>query len=397
MAKTIKKDITILCGDADGNLGDRAILRSMCLAFRDGIKDGRIRVALSGQRLHDNDLDILVLPKGLGGLAKLCVAAVRSKAVICGGGGLFQDDDSLIKMPYWGLRIVLMRLFCPCIIGYSLGVGPLRAWSSKAFARLAFVVMDRISVRDPRAFATAQPLTGKTVQLLPDPALLLPPASRETARQWLQDNGVDLGSQLLIGFTARRWFSSRYRLIPNRITSRLRRDNIAGTPEGTRFISLLAEALDEVARKHNAQVLFLPTYNVPHEGDDRLCEQIGKEMSWKHTVVLRTDDPGLYKGIVRELAVMVAGRMHPAIFAASVGTPFVALAYNQKFHGFCELVDYEKRLLDVDTFIKNASADELCVMMEAAIQDRSTRVYERCGQFAEEIRRFNRDMLEDLL
>jgi len=100
---------------------------------------------------------------GLLGFLQLIHAAKHADIILCGGGGLFQDDDSLIKMPYWALRVVLVRLFCNKIIGYSLGVGPLSAPTSRLFARLAFSCMQHISTRDPIAQRTAQNLTRKPV------------------------------------------------------------------------------------------------------------------------------------------------------------------------------------------------------------------------------------------
>ena len=53
--------------------------------------------------------------------------AAASADLVLVGGGLFQDDDSLIKMPYWGLKVAIVRLFARRMVTYSIRAGPLRS------------------------------------------------------------------------------------------------------------------------------------------------------------------------------------------------------------------------------------------------------------------------------
>jgi Polysaccharide pyruvyl transferase len=141
--------VLMLCGDAEHNLGDRAILQAMCQELRAVRPDIKLTVLSRDARRAGQDFGAEVLPPGWRGFARLCRAAMRSDLVLCGGGGLFQDDDSLIKMPYWGLRVALARMLARRVVGYALGVGPLRARSSRLSARLAFACMEPVSVRGP--------------------------------------------------------------------------------------------------------------------------------------------------------------------------------------------------------------------------------------------------------
>ena len=385
--------ILILGGDADGNLGDRAILQSMCGELREIYPDVSITVASSDRRRCERDLGVYVVPRGLRGLPRLCAIAMRSDIVLCGGGGLFQDDDSLVKMPYWGLRVALMRLLCPRVIGYSLGVGPLRASSSRLFARLAFACMDRVSVRDPEAQRIAQALTRKTVHLVPDPALLLRPASKQAARGWLRENGIPLDGPPLLGVAARRWLPSKPRIIPYRIASQWRRLSGHLSSESERLTSLLAHVLDRMVAEHNAYVIFLPTYNLPHEGDDRICEEILRKMTIPTGQVLHLNDPALYMAVTAELRTLLGGRMHPTIFAASVGIPVVGLAYNQKFYGFFELLGLRESVLDVNAFVHGEQVEDLVRLLDAAFRNK-VNLLDRIPQLAEQVCTFNRSLMD---
>lgn len=379
----------VLCGDADGNLGDRAILLATCLGARAVWPHIGISVVASDLDGTLRDLGIDAIPRGPRGFFRLCAAALRRELALCGGGGLFQDDDSLIKMPYWGARVALIRLLCPRIVGYSLGVGPLRAWSSRLFARLAFACMERVSARDEAACATAQTLTRKAVELVPDPALLLPPVANDEARAWLRERGVPIDGTPLVGVAIRRWFPPSARLLPNKVTTRLGGNRASKSPESHRLTELLARTLDDAVRRNGAYILFLPTYNVTHEGDDTLCHETLSKMSTPQGQVLRIGDPSLYKGVAAQLAVLLGGRMHPTIFAASVGTPIVGLAYNPKFSGFFKLMGLTDQIMDVQEFVNGERVDDLARMVDRAIREKVP-LRETVDRLTGEIRAFNR-------
>jgi polysaccharide pyruvyl transferase CsaB len=387
--------MVILGGDADGNLGDRAILQAMCREILALAPDARITVVSAAPERAVRDYGAAVVAPGWRGLLALCMAAARADLVICGGGGLFQDDDSLVKMPYWAVRAAAMRLLCRRVVGYALGVGPLRAGTSKLAARLAFACMQRVTVRDPEALAIAQTLTMKPVAVVPDPAILLPPADAAVAVAALRDQGVPLDGRPLIGVAVRRWFPSRPRIVPNHIAVRLPWHRERPDPDAQQLTTLLAQALDQLVQLHDAHVLFLPTYTCSHEADDRISLEIMGKMASRSCQLVTVDDPALYKAITGRLAVLLGGRMHPTILAAAMGTPVVGLAYNQKFFGFFDLIDAGNRVLDVVDFVRREHVAGLVGMLEAAIREQP-RALRRVEALGARVRDFNRSLLEGL-
>ncbi|MEK0083992.1 polysaccharide pyruvyl transferase family protein [Benzoatithermus flavus] len=389
----------MLGGDADGNLGDRAILQATCRQIQELAPEAAVAVVSGDGARASRDYGARAIAPGPRGFLSLCAAAARSDLVLIGGGGLFQDDDSLVKMPYWALRVALMRLFCRRVVGYALGVGPLRAGISRLAARLAFACMEQVTVRDPEALEVAQPLTGKRVGLVPDPALLLPPADPEAARDLLRRHGVPLDGRPLVGVALRRWFPAKPRIVPNKIAHRLpwRRER-PPEPEAEALTAGLARALDALVREHGAFVLFLPTYTYAHEGDDRVCEAVAARMTAPAgaRAMLRLDDAALYKAVAGELAVLLGGRMHPTILAAAMGTPVVGLAYNPKFMGFFELLGAADRVLDVGRFVREDRAEELSALLDGALRERSGPPRERIETLTAPIRSLNRALFGEL-
>lgn len=382
-----RRNVLILAGDSDENVGDRAILLATCEELKR--LDPLVRITIvSGDPDRDRSFfGVDAVPRGPRGLLGLAKAARRSDLVLCGGGGLFQDDTSLIKMPYWALRLALVRALASRVIGYSLGVGPLDSPSSRLAARLAFLCMEAVSVRDGPGRSLAEGLTSKPVWLVPDPSLLLPTASPEEVDTLLQEAGLSSDASPLIGVAVRRCFHQYPSLIPHKYAARLRLRRIPGQEACDEMIRLLAEVLDRVSGREHGTVLFLPSYNAPHEGDDQICLGILERMKTDRKALLRIRDPRLYKAVAARLRVMLGGRMHPAILSASVGTPIVGLSYNQKFRGFFELIGRGDRLIDVERFVGGKMTTALANLLTAAIREETgtpPEIFDLC----EETRRF---------
>ncbi|MCP5091796.1 MAG: hypothetical protein GY949_12825 [Gammaproteobacteria bacterium] len=365
----MEKKILILAGDTDSNLGDLAILTATCEEIRDHIPNSRISILTSYPRRDQERLGINPIARGWRGMHALASAARHADLVICGGGGLFQDDDSLVKMPYWAIRLLLVRLLAGPIAGLSIGAGPIDFRISRFFARMALRQLDPVSVRDPLAKSALAPLTQKTVHVVPDPAFLLNAAPESDARDTLQESGVPVDGSPLLGVAVRRWFHKSSSLIPYKYALKLGLQKNRGQNEMSTFVELAAAALDDVIERTKAHVVFMPTYNVVHEADIEVCQAVESRMTSGNKTILQLDDPRLYKAVTSLLSVMLCGRMHPAILAAGLGTPIVGLAYNQKFFGTFSMLEQEDHCMSISDFVGNESSSQLSEMLVAALTE----------------------------
>lgn len=355
LGRPLASRILILAGDTDGNLGDLAIVTATCEQLRRIDRDIDIALVTSRPARDSRRLGISPIRRGLRGLPALIAAARGADYVICGGGGLFQDDDSLVKMPYWALRLLLVRLVAKRIIGFSIGAGPLDRGVSRLFARIALGTLRTISVRDRLAGAVLQPLTGKPVEVVPDPAFMLAEAKKEDARQVLGEAGVPLDRTPLVGVAARRWFHNSSNLLPYKYASRFGLRRTRGQQRMTTLVDRVAAALDQVGTRSGAHIVFLPTYVTTHENDAAVCRAIAARMQTASHSVLELDDPALYKSVCGLMSAMLCGRMHPAILAASVGTPVVSLAYNPKFAGMFALLERPELCIALSGFVADGA------------------------------------------
>lgn len=359
--------VLLLGGDTDFNLGDRAILRAVCGALMGA--DPRLRLTVVAREDQEPPCRQAhaVVPRGPAGFRALLRAARQNALIGIAGGGLFQDDDSRIKMPYWAARLALLRSSGTPVVGHAIGAGPLRHPESRAAARLACATMRSISVRDRLAHMALSLCTDRFIGVTPDPAFMLEPAPIESAQLLLRDLGL-LPGQPVIGVALRRWFHARGGFLPHRIRAAIGLDRGQGREAMRNLIAQVATAVRRMAVEMDAAVLLLPSYNVGHEGDDRVARELQQALdsAGTHTRLLRLDDPALYKAVTGTLSLMVSARMHPLIFAASMGVPIVGLAYNAKFEGLFSQLRTPPRLMHLDDFASEPQTERLVALMRAA-------------------------------
>ena len=200
--------ILILGGDADANLGDAGILAATCQRFAEA--DPAVAITIVSRRRRAGELPGLaaVLAPGPRCFPSLLALARRQDLLVFGGGGLLQDDDSRIKVPYWAARLAALKAVQRNIVGLSLGAGPLAHAESRVCARLICNSLRSVSVRDEIARRWLQPCSRHPVSVVPDPAFMLRPASAAEAERVLRSLGLATDRPLL-GVTVRGWFHRR--------------------------------------------------------------------------------------------------------------------------------------------------------------------------------------------
>ena len=358
--------ILLLGGDADYNIGDRSILAALAHCINS--HDASAEIAVVGQpELRQQILGITrTIPRGPSGLMELGRCAIGADRILIAGGGLFQDDDSRAKMPYWATRVSLLKVLNSKIIGHSIGAGPLRHAESRFAARVACAALTSISVRDPLARDALAVCTSRPIEVVPDPAFMLEPAPPRMALDLLHSFDLPPGRPIIV-VAVRQWFHQRGGFVPNLLKARagmqVPRDN-------SRFESLLdaiAGGLIPLAKRLQAGVLMLPSYNIAHEADDIACESLARRFGGIAVRLARISDPRLYKAVLGQASLIVSARMHPLILAAAMGTPLVGLSYNMKFEGLFQLLGAAAQPLQLDHFPDRWGSRELLVEAEAAL------------------------------
>ncbi len=377
--------ILLLGGDTDHNVGDRAIvsaLTSCIVAHEPAAKVTIVAGASAAKPIAGVDRTV---PRGSGGLLALGRAAIAADRILVAGGGLFQDDDSRAKMPYWAARIAWLKSLNPRIAGHSVGAGPLRFAESRVAARLACRMLTSVSVRDRFALASLAACTSRPLDVVPDPAFMLQPAPRPSAIDVLRSVDLD-PDRPLIAVALRCWFHSRGGVVPNVVKARAGLGIARDHARFDRLLDTVAGALTKLARRLDAAVLLMPSYNVAHEGDDAACEALAGRLRGVTTRLARIAEPELYKAVLGRASLVVSARMHPLILASGMGVPIVGLSYNSKFLGLFDQLGLPPRLLLLDEFPARWGMNELVEEAEAALDGASDLRYraEQLGGMARE-------------
>lgn len=141
----------VLCGYYGfHNLGDDLLAESiLMLSERSGIKREKVGILSAAPDESEELLGITAVNRWrIGDVYRLLK---RSKTLLLGGGGLFQDTTSVRScLYYWG--VVLLARSCGCAV-WAVGqsVGPFRSSFSRFIAESAFRLCRWIGVRDKRS------------------------------------------------------------------------------------------------------------------------------------------------------------------------------------------------------------------------------------------------------
>jgi colanic acid/amylovoran biosynthesis protein len=224
-------------------------------------------------------------------------------------------------------------------------MGPLRRTWERAAIRHLYGRARIVYLRDPVSLRLARELRlpAERLRMVPDMAFALPQASTERAAEALAHAGAANGPRM--GVT---------------VLNRLLRD--VKQTEWERYESSMAEALARFARQRGIVVVFFPQVTGPTEReDDRIAaRRIMARMGLGDQAVLIEEptSPALLKAMYREMDVVVATRMHSAIFALSNAVPTLMIVWLDKVRGLAELLGLEPWTLNL-TQVDEASLGAL--------------------------------------
>jgi polysaccharide pyruvyl transferase CsaB len=311
-----------------GNVGDEAILLSMLTDIGETLPDTEFTVLSfnaenTAALLTDNCQVKQIVYFG----SKLCVfnsdfvgvwRSLRSAdLVIIGGGGLFQDIYNWYPIPFFTLMTLLAKLLGKPIMFYALGIGPLRTWFGRKLCRLAAGMADLISVRDEESKKLLLDLgIDQDIYITADPVFALSPAPAERAKEILAREGVPSDGRLKVGIAI-------HELLP---WDKVKKQE-------------LAHALDELAERRDASLVFIPfgQYTDSWFGSElvppvdlRFSLKMARMLTHESTVLTGRYTPREVMAIVGQMDLMISMRLHGLIMATAMGVPAIGLTYRQE-------------------------------------------------------------------
>ena len=296
----------------------------------------------------------------------------RADRVIVSGGTPVFDSSHAIRTLY----LTLPLLFGKPFVVFGAGVKPLRSAYGRAAVPRLLRHARYISVRDEDSRRILTELGVPNVQLTADSAFFAQPASDAAVTALLAGLGIGADESLLV-VSPRLLSPERKRLyLQEAMDAALVRD----TP------GRIAAAVDRLAPRVGRVVVMAMHFHGP-DSDVPIIREIMARVTARNVVFLdRELTPDVAIGLFRRARLVLAVRLHALLLSASMGTPVVGIAYEQKVRslfGVLGLDDYCHDLFHLDPGALAATA-ERALGSEDAIR---RHLQQRVGELRERVLR----------
>lgn len=315
----MEKDVTVIIANWAGvNLGDDAIFYSLLSLVKENIPQKvKFYVLADNDKLLKSNYDIedsiriFEFFKRFN-LLKTAYFLWKSDAVIYGGGDLVNGDIRSMSFIFLAKMLGLPVIYC------GVGVLPIKSKLERAITTFVSNKVDLITVRDENSknLLISMGITKPPIHITADPAYTL------------KDSGKKLDivrdkSKKIIGVNLRsidelyKFYSSKS--IDNKV---------------------MADIFDKIIEKFDSELIFIPMitnyrakfYHSYLKTDEDILKDILNLMKNKDKVIMLTEEyrPNEMAGILKQLDVLIAMRLHALLIASNMGTPTIAINYAPK-------------------------------------------------------------------
>ncbi|HSE61704.1 MAG TPA: polysaccharide pyruvyl transferase family protein [Candidatus Saccharimonadales bacterium] len=275
---------------------------------------------------------------------------VADFVVGCGGGYLRTSNGSAhdtLLLLVTCLNFVTAAYLGKPVFMYSQSIGPVYGRVQKALLKWALNKVQLVESREDVSTRFLESLNlSVPVVATADSALLLGGHGKLPEGILHANDG-----RMRVGLTVRKWFKT-----PSELEA---------------YIATMAQAIDYVVEKYNAEVYYIPQVIAEKFGDDdRLIAQRVHEKvrNRDYFTVIDSDlHPFEVIGLCAAMNVFIGTRMHSNIFALISHVPVVAIEYEHKTRGIMRGLGIESLTLDIHTL----SLDTLKAKIDDVIAHRS--------------------------
>lgn len=332
----------IVCGAyGKGNIGDDAILLTIIRQLRQ--QDPNLPVCVMTRKAEETAIMTGVSAIPIFNFLRAGKWMKKSALYVSGGGTLIQNVTSTRSLLYYLFSIAQAKKFGCKVMMYGCGAGPVRG---KKYQQLVAKVLnryvDRIALRDPESEKTLRGfgVSVPEISVTADPALQMR-ADREAAQKYLQNNGVDPDGKYCL-FVLRPWEDAYHRL----------------------------EAIRVAAEHGWNQYGMMPLFFCFEPSQDgQITREAASLLNVPYKILSNSTDCSLLCGVIAEVDLVVAMRLHALVFACSQNTKMVGISYDPKVSGF---MAYMKN--DNCVPLNHLEPEILCKMIDQAVSQQHSTV-----------------------
>jgi colanic acid/amylovoran biosynthesis protein len=335
------------------NKGSVAMLMSTLQSLRDLIPDAEFCLASSyrlrtrdykkakeyGLRIFEYRFTRKDRPCYLRSMLSMVSEIVNTSVVVDLSGFVYSDKTRKTGILVRGLTILLCRLFRKPVILFSQSLGPFETKFTRIVCKIC---LQRANIIVVRGGISKNNLYGlgitKNVQVYPDSAFLLEPASQKRIDDILEKENIKKREGVLkVGIA-----------VNIRIYERTR-----GRGTENQYVSIMTQLSDFLVENSNAELVFVP-YEFPYQSsmrgyDDRLVARMiyTKAKNKQRMQLIENEyDPRDLKGLTQIFDLFIGCRFHSIVASTSVCVPTIAIGWSHKYLEMMEVLGQAKYVCD---------------------------------------------------
>jgi colanic acid/amylovoran biosynthesis protein len=257
---------------------------------------------------------------------------------VIGGGHLYARHALNIAFIWLWLGIVLAVLMGKPVVMLPQSYGPLPGWLQR---RLLRWLLDRCALVVSREYRSLEMLAEIGVRcqvpVLPDLAFSSAEANKEQVHEAIFPYlPLTTTPRPVVGMTLMDWSGQNPRFHGQQ-----------------QYEAAIVALIRHIRERYDARVMLFAQCSGPTAAqDDRIISRRIIASAGPDPEIIFVDrplSPELLKGAYRSLDLLVATRMHSAIFALSSGVPTLAIGYLHKSVGIMEMLGLTRHVVDIDS------------------------------------------------
>lgn len=309
---------------------NKKILLSGYYGFDNSGDDAILKAIVKDLKSEDKNVDITVLSKN----PKSTIDSYKVKAVdrfkmkevikaisstsllISGGGSLLQDVTSSRSLWYYLIIMYLSIFYKKRIMVYTNGIGPIDKRFNRYLSRKILNKVDLITLRDEdsKKYLLEMGVENKNIFVTADPVFTLNSSEKERIEEIFKDENIPVNSSY-IGISIRKWKDSE------------------------NLIKVIVETIDYIIEKYKTNIILIPMH---HPEDLEISLEIeGKTKGHNCYTLKKKYNVEDIMGVIKELDLIVAMRLHSLIYAATQEVPMVGIVYDPKVRGILNSFNIE--------------------------------------------------------
>lgn len=344
------------------NLGDEAIFKAFIGQLAERLKMPR----LTASSVNPDRTRSLLLRQHHKRLAEVEVAhrawlpltILRNDVCIFGGGGIIQDQSSILNLIYFLLQIQYAKLVRKKVVLAFVGIGPINSRIGRICTKLALSGIRLCIVRDQASEQLLDDLQVAGTEIICASDIALSQQCHSDRRS------ADATKQEYVLLSLRHWYNQSRRITAASLKS-------GQVEPGSRLDTLLSELAKGLMTFLEANagfhVLAVPCFgqrdNLVHSA---LLRKLDVPYRDRFRIHSQVSDPCQYVNLAGSASCVISMRLHALVLASLQAVPMVALSYSPKVAAFMAQLGLSNHVLDIES---DPQLDRIAIYIEEALRE----------------------------